>query len=165
MTRRIPAMFFFSTISRQGKVLPMHLKLFIWAWLTLASTSLFGQTRKCDDSVLLTTSKKLGKLNQVQIVSFLSTFGKECADNAEFSEWSNELLFSLLDKQTELTVMTIERAEERIDMDVILYELSAPITDMVNITTLIPRVEKVAINPKLKKQITEQLKTAERDSK
>jgi hypothetical protein len=107
------------------------------------------------------TSEKVGKLKQNEIRDFLLTFGKECRNNAEYSEWSNELLFSVLDKQTELTLATIEKEEKQIEINEILTDLGSPINDMIDVKKLIPKVEKVKFNGRLKKNIIEKLKTAD----
>ena len=143
----------------------MKLRLGILTALMFATLTLSGQViAKCDGKVLLSTSKKIGKLDQNEIRDFLLTFGKECRNNAEFSEWSNELLFSVLDKQTELTLRTFEREEKRLEMNELLADLSSPINDMINIKTLIPKVDQVKINERLKKQIIDNLKTADEKS-
>lgn len=89
------------------------------------------------------------------------TFGQECRNNVEYSEWSNELLFSLLDKQTNLTVKTIEKEEKRIEMEEIFDDLSSPIHDMINVKNVISKIEKVKIKKELKDKIIERLKTAD----
>lgn len=140
----------------------MNLKIITWIFLTLTTTFLFGQSiKKCDGTILLSISEKVGKLNKEEIKGFLLAFGKECRANVEFSEWSNELLFSVLDKQTDLTLKTIEEEENKIEMDNILDYLSSPISDMIVIGNLIPRIEKTKINNQLKRKIVDRLKTAE----
>lgn len=128
----------------------------------LATLPVAGQiVDKCDRDILLRTNKKMGKLDQYEIRVFLLTFGKECRDNAEFSEWSNELLFSLLDKQTELTLRAMEKEEKRIEIDEILENLNSPVSDSVSAMSLILKVDLVEINEQLKKQIIENLKKAD----
>lgn len=117
--------------------------------------------QKCDRTILLGTSKKIGQLTQNEVENFLSTFGYECKDNAEFSEWSNELLFEVLDRQTEVTIKTMEKVESKIEIDVILAELSAPVNDGINLKILISKVEKIKINDQLKKEILARLKIAD----
>jgi hypothetical protein len=130
--------------------------------LTLTTTILFGQTiQKCDGTILRSTSEKIGTLNQKEITDFLLTFGQECRNNVEYSEWSNELLFSLLDKQTDLTVKTIEKEEKRIEMEEIFDDLSSPIHDLINVKNIISKIEKIKIRKELKDKIIERLKTAD----
>ena len=129
--------------------------------LTFATTTLFGQTvQKCDGTILRSTSEKVGRLTQKEITDFLLTFGEECRNNAEYSEWSNELLFSILDKQTELIIKTIEKEEKRIEINEILDDLSSPILDP-NTKDIISKIEKIKIQKELKDKIIERLKTAD----
>jgi hypothetical protein len=131
----------------------------------LATSSLFANPiAKCDETVLLSTSEKIGKLNHKEIRDFLLTLGKGCRNNAEFSEWSNELIFSILDKQTDLTLTTIEKEEKKIEIDEVLDDLSSPVSDMIVVKSLIPRIEKSKINRRLKKQIIDRLKIADSKS-
>lgn len=140
----------------------MRLLISLLTILTLTTSTLFGQViKKCDRAILLSTSEKIGRLTQKEITDFLLTFGQECQNNIEYSEWSNELLLSLLDKQTDLTIKTIEKEEKRIEIEEILNDLSEPIHDMTNIKNLIEKVEKVKIKKDLKDKIIKRLKTAD----
>jgi hypothetical protein len=128
--------------------------------LTITTSDLLGQVKKCDGTILLLTSKKMGRLTQKEITDFLLTFGQECRNNVEYSEWSNELLFLVLDKQTDLTVRTIEKEEKRLELEVILDDLSEPLLDP-NIRGLITKVDIVKIKKELKDKIIASLKTAD----
>jgi hypothetical protein len=133
----------------------MRVIFYILTILTLSTSTLIGQEiKKCDGAVLSMIADKIGKAKQKEITNFLLTFGQECRNNVEYSEWSNELLFSLLDKQTDLTIKTIEKEEKKIEIQEILDDLSEPIHDMMNIKNIITRVEKVKINKELKRQNT-----------
>src|SRR5262245_39992446 len=108
------------------------------------SSALYGQsTTKCDMTNFLDISKNLGHLSHQQVSDFLLTFGEECKNNVEYSEWSNELLFELLDKQTEMTVKTIAHERKRIELAAILDNLQAPIHDKIEVKTILAKVEKV----------------------
>jgi hypothetical protein len=116
---------------------------------------------KCDGTILLRTSERIGKLNQDEIRDFLLTFGPECKNNVEYSEWSNELLFSLLDRQTELTLKTMEKEERKIEMNEVLNDLNSPINNLIDIKEILVKVDNVKMNKRFKNRITEQLKSAE----
>src|SRR5687767_11805565 len=88
---------------------------------------------KCDEAVLLETSKRLESLSQLRISQFLQTFGKECRDDVEYSEWANELLFSVLDKQTERMLIVLYKKDKVVELDEILNTLSSPANDLVSI--------------------------------
>jgi hypothetical protein len=142
------------------------MRFYILTTLTLVTTTLLGQTtQKCDITVLRTTSEKIGQLTQKEISDFLLTFGQECQNNIEYSEWSNELLFSILDKQTDLTLRTIEKVEKRIELEEILSDLSEPIHDQTNIKDLLVKVDKVKVKKELKNKIVDRLKTADGKTK
>jgi hypothetical protein len=140
----------------------MKLRISILTILTLSTTTFYGQViEKCDGTILLSTSERIGKLKQDEILDFLLTFGTECNSNVEYSEWSNELLFSLLYKQTELTLKTIKKEERKIEMNEILNDLNSPINDLIDIKEILVKVDKVKVNKRFKNRIIEQLKSAE----
>jgi hypothetical protein len=140
----------------------MKLRISILTILTLSTTTFYGQViEKCDGTILLSTSERIGKLKQDEILDFLLTFGTECNSNVEYSEWSNELLFSLLYKQTELTLKTIKKEERKIEMNEILNDLNSPINDLIDIKQILVKVDKVKVNKRFKNRIIEQLKSAE----
>jgi len=128
----------------------------------MLSFTLYGQsTTKCDMAKLLDVSKNVGKVTHQEMVDFLLTFGEECQNNVEYSEWSNELLFELLDKQTELIVKTIAHQTKVIELAAILENLEEPIHDRFNLKAIIDKVEKVKFDPDVKKKIINRLKIAE----
>jgi hypothetical protein len=110
--------------------------------------------------VLIPISKNLGTVRQSGIKKFLMTFGEVCKTNVEYSQWSNELLFDLLDKQTELTLRTIEKEEQKIEKLAIIKVLQSPLLDRVNIKKLKERIEKITIKPTLKNEIIKALESA-----
>lgn len=102
---------------KRNGYLPVPLLIALW----VTSPAVVGQpVVKCDKSVLVSISERSGKLSESEISNFLHTFGKACRNNVEYSEWSNELLFSILDNQTVLTLTTIEKEKMKIELDVIL---------------------------------------------
>jgi hypothetical protein len=109
----------------------------------------------------LDLSKNVGGVNQQEMVDFLLTFAEECQTNVEYSEWSNELLFELLEKQTELVVKTIAHQTKRIELAAILRNLEEPLHDRFNIKAIISKVEKIKFDPDVKKEIIDRLKVAD----
>jgi len=127
------------------------------------SPELFGQpsVKKCDETILIFTSEKLGVLTRPEIKDFLLTFGKECQNNVEFSEWSNELLFLVLEKQTELFLKTFKTNKREIELNEILDDLSSPVNDQININDLILKMSMVKHNSRMKERIMGSLKLAQ----
>ena len=128
--------------------------------ITILSTGdLVGQEIvKCDVNVLGHTSDKLEKLTKEDVKNFLLTFDQSCGTAIEFSEWSNELLFDVLQKHPELMLRTLETEGTKIKKDAILRELSSQLLDKVNVNGLIKKVEQVNINGLLKKEVIDNLK-------
>jgi hypothetical protein len=129
--------------------------------VTVTAPVTFGQdVKKCDGTIVTFAKEKVGRLNKDDIGDFLLTFGKECENNVEFAEYSNEVLFLVLDKQTELTLRTIEKQKQQLDLNEILSTLSSPINDGIDVKSLIPKVEQVKFDGRLKKQVLDSLKIA-----
>lgn len=132
--------------------------LYILTFFVLSTTDLCGQSiKKCDANILQSTSQHVGQLTPKEIRDFLMTFGRECDSNVEFSEWSNELLFSVLAQQTELVLIILEKEKYTVDQEEIIDELSQPINDGIDVKKLIDKVDKVKIDDEFKKKITDAL--------
>jgi hypothetical protein len=128
---------------------------------TLLTTNLFGQViKKCDIEILGQINEDKENLNQKDINNFLLTFDKSCGTNIEYSEFSNELLFMVLDKHTQTLVTVMEKERKNLDTEYILYEIGNPINDSFNLKNLMTKVDNVKVVGKVKGQIIEKLKVA-----
>ena len=127
----------------------------------LLTGNLFGQEiKKCDIGVLGQINVDKDNLNEKDIKDFLFTFDKTCNTNIEYSEFSNELLFMVLDKHTQTMVTVMEKEKKNLETEYILYEISSPINDSFDLKNLITKVDHVKVAGKLKGQIIEKLKEA-----
>lgn len=139
----------------------MKLRFVILTSLMLTTSNIYAQTvEKCDIEIVLFAKNKMGQLSQKGVSNFLLTFGQECQNNVEYSEFSNEVLFDLLDKQTELVLKTMEKEEKKIELNVILEDLGTPINDGIDVKTILTKVEKVKMRGELKDKIVGRLKSA-----
>jgi len=109
----------------------------------------------------LSLSKKMGFLTHQEIMNFLLTFDDQCQSNVEYTEWSNELLFEMLNTQTELTVKTIANETKSIERVAVLKNLEEPLHDRFNLKSIIAKVEKVKFNAEAKREIVSRLKIAD----
>lgn len=142
----------------------MKLRFVILTSLILTTFNSYGQPiKKCDGAVVLFTKNKMGKLTQREIKDFLLTFGQECRSNVEYTEFSNEILFDLLDKQTELLVKTMKRERSKIELNVIFEDLGRPINDEIDVRTILSKVDKVKVSGQIKKEIVNRLNAAIKD--
>jgi hypothetical protein len=67
-----------------------------------------------------------------------------------------------MDKQMALTLEILEGDQQQLDLEEIVYNLSAPLTDAVSMNSLLQRVEKARISRSLKERIVAALGEAER---
>lgn len=75
----------------------------IVAFLTIFTQFGYSQDcEKCDIGKLIDLSENLENLNYETVMNFICTFDSTCTSNIEFSEWSNELLFKLIENDINL---------------------------------------------------------------
>jgi len=86
-------------------------------------------TIKCNILVIRQTEEKLKMLKPSEIRLFLSTFSKDCSNNIEYSEYSNKVLFKVLELYPTELIESISSNKE-IDIDYILSEISTPLLDI-----------------------------------
>jgi hypothetical protein len=123
-------------------------------------TSSAQDVKKCDIVFLGLIDRNIENLKKEEIEDFLLTFHASCSINVEYSEFSNELLFKILDKYT-LTILTIlESTGKKFKTDIILNELSSPVNDSFNIEELISKVDNTEINKEFKEQVIAKLNEA-----
>jgi hypothetical protein len=98
----------------------------------------------CDGGVLKEASENLGNMSGRLMAQFLLTFDDSCEINAEYSEWSNELLFNAILAQPKLflSIMSRERRLRRIK---IYAELESPIHDGINLDSTLGAIEAVKV--------------------
>lgn len=130
------------------------------AFFLLASAAQAQHVNKCDMNVLRQVDKWMGTLSPVDVREFFLTFGYECRSNPEYSEWSNELLFKMLQSQTELTIRVLEKHKEQFALHEILYALSYPVGEGLDINSIIVRVEKLKVEKQLKVELVDKLNLA-----
>ena len=113
---------------------------------------------KCDIEKVKTINDNLDNLTFEMLDEFLCTFDKSCENNVEFSEWSNEMLFIVLDKSTELyfKVLTNGKIE---NAEIILEEIKNPIVE-IDYQKIYDNVKRVDTQEKLKKEYLRVLKIA-----
>lgn len=105
----------------------------------------------CNSKVLGRTDKQLEAINENDIKKFLCTLQSQCKDDIEFAEQSNNILFTLINKQTDTLLQCIDRNKD-FDRNYLLNQLANPIKDY-NIDEIISKAEKSNISEELKTQL------------
>ncbi len=99
--------------------------------------------KKCDVEKVKDIYKNINSVSSHQIEIFLLTFNKECRTNIEYSEFSNEVLFKLLDTRTK-EVVDVLMSNKNIDLETILIQLKNPIDDSIDIYSLKNKLESLS---------------------
>lgn len=82
----------------------------------------------CNLEIVHNTNIKIDSLDFEQVELFLNTFDSTCKNNAEFHEYSNEVLFKVLNTQTFLLVKVLSTCKS-INLPLILSEIENPVIE------------------------------------
>jgi hypothetical protein len=96
----------------------------------------------CSLEILKTTNENIETLNVFDIGNFLATFHYSCKTNFEFSKWSNELLFKVLNRYPNETLGILTK-NNALDRSKILEEIESPINDGIAIEELIETLNSI----------------------
>lgn len=102
---------------------------------------------KCNIDIIVQLNKSLENPNISDLLNFLFTFDETCDSNVEYSEFSNEVLFMVVEKHPKLVIDLILNNDVRVDL--ILKELRSPVSDKYNeadVKQLIERLEDIEEN-------------------
>ncbi len=113
---------------------------------------------RCDIEVVKETASNLEKLEYSEISQFLYTFSKDCSKNVEYSEYSNEVLFKVLEKYPEDFIICMTK-DKGLELEYIYSELSTPILD-INGRVIYEKVQNVSGDKHVKEKILKALKKA-----
>jgi len=95
----------------------------------LTFTSVFAVTpcKKCDIEKVKVVYEHLDSLTFQIVSDFLCTFDSICKNNVEYSEWSNETLFKVLEKSPTIFFQVV--AAGQVNNKMLLREIESPIHD------------------------------------
>lgn len=112
---------------------------------------------KCDMRVVRFDA--IGSYTATEISLFLAAQGEECRDT-EFAEAANEVLFALLEKQSVLTLNTLQKVQGKVEMAYILDMLTSPINDGIDVKTIVAKIEKVNAGGTVRQDVLRSLRAA-----
>lgn len=118
--------------------------------LFFTSTFAISSCEKCNIEKISIVDKNIDSLNYQMVYEFLCTFDSTCNINAEYTEWSNEVLFKVLEKAPKLFFQVI--LKEKLQNEVILNEIKGPILDP-NIKKIYDKIKEITILDNIKKNI------------
>jgi len=87
-----------------------------------------NECEKCSRIAILKLSENIDNPSEAEINCFLNSFDGSCMNNAEYSEWSNEVLYDLLEKFPERLITALE-TDNQFNETEILNEICNPLLD------------------------------------
>ncbi len=124
----------------------------------ISESSIYNDSIRCNILVIKYTEAHLDKLLYPDLYRFLYTFSKDCSKNIEYAEYSNEILFKVLEKYPEQLIRCMSK-EKGLNLDYILSELSTPILDL-NGNVIYERVQSALGDKLIKEKVLDALKKA-----
>ena len=103
---------------------------------------------KCDLEKVRIVNQYLDSLTDQMLSEFLCTFDNSCKNNVEYSEFSNETLFAVLEKAPTLFFQVL--TTRQIDHKIILKEIENPINDLINLQAVYDKTKLATTKTKLK---------------
>jgi len=103
---------------------------------------------KCDVEKVRLVNQHLDSLTDQMLSEFLCTFDNSCKNNVEYSEFSNETLFTVLEKAPTLFFQVL--TTRQIDDKIILKEIENPINDLINLQAVYDKTKLATAKTELK---------------
>ena len=112
------------------------------------------------DSLAAHLSRHADSLDIVYIGRFLNSFADAtCANNVEYSEWANEFLFDLMDRQPQSFYAVLFSLSER-SFSAVQHETMHPVNDGIDVISIFHRLQKSNLDKALKSKATTFLRPA-----
>lgn len=143
---------------------PVSINTALWksafcAALLIAAASQTLAAGLCRISTLKQIQGNIEALSPGQIESFLGTLDKSCMGNVEFSEWSNELTFSVLTNNPVVFVELLHK-QSRETLSLVMEILESPVHDGIDLQKAYTAVKSARTTSATKKQVLDSLQVA-----
>jgi len=102
----------------------------------------FQASENCKIETLIKIRNNINNVTEQQVLYFLKGFNKMCDLNVEYSEFSNYLLFQLLQKQPKL-VLKVLTNNKAISYKYINKNLTNPINDSINLEEIYKKIKNI----------------------
>lgn len=113
---------------------------------------------KCDIEKVKIVNENLDKLTMQMVSRFLCTFDSTCANNSEYSEWSNETLFKVLEKAPGIFFQVVVNGQ--VDNKILLDQIENPINDVIDIQIIYDKIKETKVQTDIKTEYLNALITA-----
>jgi len=111
--------------------------------------------KKCDIETVKLINDNLNDLTLELVINFLCTFDSTCNNNIEYTQWSNETLFFLI--QTNPNLFMDAFSIEKTNHSYIIQEIQNPVQDVINLQQTYDTIKEYKGNSKIKNQLLKAL--------
>lgn len=120
----------------------------------------FCKNDSCNVQDLVKIQNNIDNLTEVEIKNFLSTFDGRCMNNVEYSEFSNEILYSILShNKVNLLIKVLSESNELLVKGV-MESIENPINDQIDINKAYKNVKKTKGNKNYQNMILKSINIA-----
>lgn len=114
----------------------------------------------CNISVLAHISTRIDSLTSKEITYFLRTIRRECSNNAEFSQFSSELIFKILEKHPKAAITALTTKGSEIEFSYIYDKLTSPVHDLIPLDKIEKEINSLSFKSERMDSIKSALKIA-----
>lgn len=119
----------------------------------------FNDSLRCNIDFLVSLNNVIDNPSDNEVLSFLYTFDTSCSNNAEYLEFSNEILFDCLYKHPRQLVSLL--LHQNVNTDLIMEALESPTSDKYNIKDIIKKVDDNIDESEIKSKVKKSLEVAQ----
>lgn len=121
--------------------------------VTKNTAVIINDDQNCDIDIVAFTKKNIETLDQKNILKFLKGLKSDCENNVEFSQFSNTVLFMLLNNKTQELLKSIYDNQESLEVTYIIKMVSNPVSDQFDLREIKTKVKSSKTDNSLKLQI------------
>jgi hypothetical protein len=112
---------------------------------------------RCNVKIVKSLQDSIAQASENLIVRYYQTFDTSCTRDVDFSEWSNQVLFDLLDKRTESALKALSAVND-FTRWLVLRELENPVNPEINLDALAKKISDVKEPSRIKTRVLVALK-------
>lgn len=114
---------------------------------------------KCKIDMVKEVKENIHNLNEDQAYTFLCCINESCSQNVEFTEFSNEVLYLLLNERPNL-VLKILSKHSNISLNYIKKQLENPVNDKIDLNNVLKSIRSVDNYEAIKKELLSSIQLA-----
>jgi hypothetical protein len=122
------------------------------------------EDRKCDIESINQLKINRDSITDKMILRFVTSIGKDCLNNAEFSETSNWTLFWLADLKTKDFVRLLNDNKNNLEINFIIKEFESPINEGIDVVSIYNKIKQIDNKSEISLRLLKSLEIASNKS-